>query len=40
MNNVFDEPPPYSATEGNQNRDIRAYDPIGRMVYFQGRYKF
>lgn len=40
MNNVFDEPPPFSQTEGNQNRDLRAYDPIGRLVYFQGRYKF
>lgn len=40
VNNVFDEEPPFSQTEGNQNRDLRAYDPIGRLVYVQGRYKF
>jgi iron complex outermembrane recepter protein len=40
VNNVLDEEPPYAATEGNQNRDISSYDPVGRFVYFSAKYKF
>lgn len=40
VNNLFDEEPPFSMTEGNQNRDLRAYDPIGRMVWVRANYKF
>lgn len=40
VNNVTDETPPYSASEGNQNHDINTYDPIGRSVYVSLRYKF
>jgi len=40
VNNVFNEEPPYAASEGNQNRDINTYDPIGRFIYAQVKYKF
>ena len=40
VNNVLDEAPPFSQTEGNQNHDISSYDPIGRFVYFSAKYKF
>jgi iron complex outermembrane recepter protein len=40
MNNAFNKFPPYMPSEGNQSRDINAYDPIGRFVYVQAKYKF
>ncbi|WP_414661220.1 TonB-dependent receptor domain-containing protein [Horticoccus sp. 23ND18S-11] len=40
VNNVFNKFPPYIPSEGNQSHDINAYDPIGRFVYVQAKYKF
>ena len=40
VNNVFNKFPPYIPSEGNQSHDINAYDPIGRFVYLQAKYKF
>ena len=40
VNNVLDEDPPFITSEGNQNHDINAYDPIGRFYYFDVNYKF
>lgn len=40
MNNVFNKYPPFIASEGNQSHDINAYDPIGRLIYVGGRYRF
>ena len=40
MNNVFNRMPPLIPSEGNQSHDINAYDPIGRLVYIQAKYKF
>lgn len=40
MNNVFNRFPPLIPSEGNQSHDINAYDPIGRFVYVQAKYKF
>ncbi len=40
VNNISDEDPPYINSEGNQNHDINAYDPIGRFYYFDVTYKF
>jgi outer membrane receptor protein involved in Fe transport len=40
VNNVFNRFPPKIPSEGNQSADINAYDPIGRFVYVQARYKF
>jgi iron complex outermembrane receptor protein len=40
VNNVLDEDPPFITSEGNQNHDINAYDPIGRFYYLDVNYKF
>ena len=40
VNNVFNQFPPLIPSEGNQSHDINAYDPIGRFVYVQAKYKF
>ena len=40
VNNVFNKYPPRIPSEGNQSADINAYDPIGRFVYVQAKYKF
>lgn len=40
MNNVFNKYPPLIRSEGNQSHDINTYDPIGRFIYFTGKYKF
>jgi iron complex outermembrane receptor protein len=40
VNNVFNTFPPLIPSEGNQSHDINAYDPIGRFVYVQAKYKF
>ena len=40
VNNAFNKYPPLIPSEGNQSHDINAYDPIGRFVYVQARYKF
>lgn len=40
VNNALDEDPPFIFSEGNQNHDINAYDPIGRFYYFDLTYKF
>lgn len=40
VNNVFNRFPPLIPSEGNQSHDINAYDPIGRFVYVQAKYKF
>jgi outer membrane receptor protein involved in Fe transport len=40
INNAFNDYPPYIPSEGNQSHDINAYDPIGRYVYAQVKYKF
>jgi iron complex outermembrane receptor protein len=40
VNNAFNRMPPRIPSEGNQSHDINAYDPIGRFVYVQARYKF
>lgn len=40
VNNMFNKFPPRIPSEGNQSHDINAYDPIGRFVYVQARYKF
>jgi iron complex outermembrane receptor protein len=40
VNNILDEDPPFITSEGNQNHDINAYDPIGRFYYFDVNYKF
>jgi iron complex outermembrane receptor protein len=40
INNAFNRMPPRIPSEGNQSHDINAYDPIGRFVYVQARYKF
>lgn len=40
VNNVFNKFPPNIPSEGNQSHDINSYDPIGRLVYVQARYKF
>jgi len=40
VNNVTDEEPPFIQSEGNQNRDINAYDPIGRFYFAQLSYRF
>jgi iron complex outermembrane receptor protein len=40
VNNVFNKFPPLIPSEGNQSHDINAYDPIGRFVYVQAKYKF
>jgi len=40
VNNVFNKYPPRIPSEGNQSHDINAYDPIGRFVYVQAKYKF
>lgn len=40
VNNVFNKYPPLIRSEGNQSHDINTYDPIGRFVYFSGKYKF
>ncbi len=40
VNNVFNKFPPRIPSEGNQSHDINAYDPIGRLVYVQAKYKF
>jgi len=39
-NNVFNVDPPFIASEGNQSRDINAYDPVGRFFFVDVRYKF
>lgn len=40
VNNVFNKYPPLARSEGNQSHDINTYDPIGRFIYFTGKYKF
>jgi outer membrane receptor protein involved in Fe transport len=40
VNNFTNAQPPLIPSEGNQSHDINAYDPIGRFVYMQARYKF
>lgn len=40
VNNVFNKMPPLIPSEGNQSHDINAYDPIGRFVYVQAKYRF
>lgn len=40
VNNAFNKYPPFITSEGNQNHDINAYDPIGRFFYMEARYKF
>lgn len=40
VNNVLNKFPPRIPSEGNQSHDINAYDPIGRFVYVQAKYKF
>ena len=40
VNNVFNKFPPLIPSEGNQSHDINAYDPIGRLIYVQAKYKF
>lgn len=40
MNNLMNRFPPRIPSEGNQSHDINTYDPIGRVVYVQARYKF
>lgn len=40
VNNVFNKFPPLIPSEGNQSHDINSYDPIGRFVYVQAKYKF
>ena len=40
VNNVFNKFPPLIPSEGNQSRDINAYDAIGRLFYVQAKYKF
>ena len=40
VNNIQNRFPPLIPSEGNQSHDINAYDPIGRFVYMQAKYKF
>lgn len=40
VNNVANRFPPLIPSEGNQSADISSYDPIGRFVYVQAKYKF
>jgi iron complex outermembrane recepter protein len=40
VNNIMNRFPPRIPSEGNQSHDINAYDPIGRFVYVQAKYKF
>lgn len=40
VNNFTNTMPPLIPSEGNQSHDINAYDPIGKFVYMQARYKF
>ena len=40
VNNAFNKFPPRIPSEGNQSHDINSYDPIGRFLYVQARYKF
>lgn len=40
VNNLMNRFPPRIPSEGNQSHDINTYDPIGRVVYVQARYKF
>ncbi|MEY3775132.1 MAG: hypothetical protein RLZZ129_1912 [Verrucomicrobiota bacterium] len=40
VNNAFNKFPPFITSEGNQNHDINAYDPIGRFFFMEARYKF
>lgn len=40
VNNIFNTMPPLIPSEGNQSHDINAYDPIGRFIYVQAKYKF
>ncbi len=40
VNNVANRFPPRIPSEGNQSADISSYDPIGRFVYVQAKYKF
>jgi len=40
VNNAFNKYPPRIPSEGNQSHDINAYDPLGRFIYVQAKYKF
>jgi len=40
VNNLTNKFPPRIPSEGNQSHDINTYDPIGRVLYVQARYKF
>jgi iron complex outermembrane receptor protein len=40
VNNILNEDPPFITSEGNQNHDINAYDPIGRFYFVELNYKF
>jgi iron complex outermembrane receptor protein len=40
VNNLMNRFPPRIPSEGNQSHDINTYDPIGRLMYVQAKYKF
>ena len=40
VNNIMNRFPPRIPSEGHQSHDINTYDPIGRLMYVQARYKF
>jgi iron complex outermembrane recepter protein len=40
VNNVFNKYPPLTPSEGSQSHDINGYDPIGRLIWVQAKYKF
>jgi iron complex outermembrane receptor protein len=40
VNNISNKFPPLIPSEGLQSHDINAYDPIGRFLYLQLKYKF
>jgi iron complex outermembrane receptor protein len=40
VNNLTNRFPPRIPSEGNQSHDINTYDPIGRLMYVQAKYKF
>lgn len=40
VNNITNEDPPFIDSEGNQQRDINSYDPIGRFYFMELSYKF
>jgi iron complex outermembrane receptor protein len=40
VNNLTNKFPPRIPSEGNQSADINTYDPLGRVMYVQAKYKF